>query len=112
MTDARKTFALTAAALVGFAANSLLCRVALRQGLIDASSFTLVRLSSGAVVLSLLLRASRAARTEQRFGSWRAASALFVYAIAFSFAYLRLSAGVGALILFGVVQATMILAAR
>jgi len=103
-----KTGALTLAALTGFAANSLLCRMALREARIDASSFTLVRLASGAIVLALLARITANPRAPASSGSWRAGAALFAYAIAFSFAYLRLGASVGALVLFGVVQTTMI----
>ena len=92
--------------MAGFAANSLLCRGALRPGLADAATFTSVRLVSGAAVLLLL------ARTRPRelfgFGSWSSALALFVYAAAFSFAYLRIPAGAGALLMFGSVQTTMI----
>jgi drug/metabolite transporter (DMT)-like permease len=105
---ARRTFALTALALTGFAANSLLCRAALRPRAIDPSSFTLIRLASGAAVLALLLRASSPASGARREGSWRAGIALVAYAITFSFAYVSISAAVGALILFGVVQLTMI----
>jgi drug/metabolite transporter (DMT)-like permease len=94
----------TAAALIAFAANSLLCRAALGGGHADAASFTLVRLASGAAVLLLLSRGMGGARG----GSWPSAAALFVYAAAFSFAYFFLSAGVGALLLFGAVQVTMI----
>jgi len=95
-------FALTSLALVGFAANSLLCRAALGARDIDAASFTALRIASGALVLAALAR--RAPRT----GSWASAAALFGYAAAFSFAYLRLTAATGALILFALVQATMI----
>jgi drug/metabolite transporter (DMT)-like permease len=102
----RETAALTAAALAGFAANSLLCRVALRSGSIDAASFTAIRLVSGAIVLGALSRASGPSRTHS--GGWASAAALFVYALAFSYAYLQVSAGVGALLLFGAVQITMI----
>ena len=91
------------AALVGFAANSLLCRAALGARSIDAASFTAIRIASGALVL-LVLAGRRAPRT----GSWPSAAALFAYAAAFSFAYLRLTAATGALILFALVQATMI----
>ncbi len=94
----------TAAALVAFAANSLLCRAALGGGRADAASFTGLRLASGAAVLILLSRGAGGARG----GSWPSAVALFVYAAAFSFAYFFLSAGVGALLLFGAVQVTMI----
>lgn len=101
----RATLPLTALALVAFAGNSLLCRAALGAKAIDAASFTSVRIVSGALVLALLVRAP--ARTRSH-GSWRGAVALFVYAIAFSFAYARIAAGVGALVLFGCVQLTMI----
>ena len=98
-------------ALLAFAGNSLLCRLALGEGAIDAPGFTVIRLASGALVLALLLKLSRrkASRIERR--SWLSAAALFCYAAAFSFAYLTLSAATGALILFGAVQLTMILAA-
>ncbi|HEX8702882.1 MAG TPA: DMT family transporter [Myxococcaceae bacterium] len=98
---------LTVLALVGFAANSLLCRAALAGGgrLIDAASFTGVRLVSGALVLFVLLRA-RGGRYQG--GSWGSALALFAYAAGFSLAYVRIPAGVGALLLFGCVQATML----
>jgi drug/metabolite transporter (DMT)-like permease len=100
------TAALTATALVAFASNSVLCRLALRQGLADAATFTGIRLGSGALALTLLLLARRAKKRPA--GNWRSAAALFAYAAPFSFAYLRLAAGTGALILFGSVQATMI----
>jgi len=102
---ASRNAALTGAALIAFAANSLLCRAALGPGVIDAGSFTAVRLGSGAVVLALLARPRSADRAG---GSWASAAALFAYAIAFSFAYRLIPAGSGALILFGSVQATMI----
>ncbi|MCB9560443.1 MAG: DMT family transporter [Kofleriaceae bacterium] len=91
--------------MVGFAANSLLCRGALGAASIDAASFTAVRVASGALALAALV--PRAAR---RAGSWAGAAALAAYALAFSFAYLRLAAGVGALLLFGAVQVTMMIA--
>jgi drug/metabolite transporter (DMT)-like permease len=105
-----RTILWTSLALTGFAANSLLCRAALRPRSIDAASFTSVRLVSGALVLGALVAARSGPRALAREGSWRGALALFAYAIAFSFAYLRLGAGVGSLVLFGVVQATMIAA--
>jgi len=99
-----RVFLLTALAMVAFAGNSLLCRVALTETGIDAASFTAVRLISGAAVLaSLVLMRGRWAG-----GNWLSALALFVYAAGFSFAYLGLSAATGALILFGAVQCTMI----
>jgi len=96
-----------AAALFGFAANSLLCRTALRPGLIDAASFTAVRLLAGALALLAL---SLGRGLSRRSGSWGAALALCAYAAAFSYAYLRIGAGTGALLLFGSVQATMLIA--
>jgi drug/metabolite transporter (DMT)-like permease len=101
-----RTAALTAAALACFAANSLLCRAALRPRLIDAATFTLVRVASGAAVLAALALAR--APGGLREGSWASAAALFAYAATFSLAYLRLHAGTGALLLFAAVQATMI----
>jgi drug/metabolite transporter (DMT)-like permease len=106
--DRAGTSLLTAVAMTAFAANSILCRMALGDRAIDAASFTAVRLASGAaalVVLSLVLRGRHAPAA----GSWLSGLQLSLYAVAFSFAYLSLSAGTGALILFGSVQATMIL---
>ena len=97
---------LTTAALVGFAANSLLTRAALGAGLIDAGAFTLVRLLTGALALGLLARVR--ARTVVERGSWKSALLLAGYAVFFTLAYTRIGAGVGALILFGSVQITMI----
>ncbi len=108
ITSGGKLAALTVAALCCFAANSLLCRMALQPGLIDPVSFMSVRLLSGATVLWLLAQGGDAARGQRVGGGWIGALWLFGYAVAFSFAYLRLPAGTGALILFGVVQATMI----
>jgi drug/metabolite transporter (DMT)-like permease len=101
------TLAMTLLALLAFAANSLLCRAALRPGLVDPASFTSMRLAAGAVALMLISRA-RARRGGGVGGSWTSGAVLFTYAIAFSLAYLRLDAGTGALILFGSVQAAMI----
>jgi len=99
-----RTALLTGLALACFAANSLLCRLALGPGLIDAPSFTAIRVGAGALALALLASASG----RRGHGSWSGGLALFAYAAPFSFAYLRLPAGTGALILFGAVQATMI----
>ena len=96
----------TASALVAFAANSLLCRQALGHTAIDAASFSTIRLASGAAALLAITMASRRGPVGAR-GSWRSATLLFLYAIPFSFAYVSLGAGTGALILFGSVQATM-----
>jgi drug/metabolite transporter (DMT)-like permease len=97
---------LTLLAMVAFASNSLLCRLALRQTTIDAASFTFIRLWSGAIALWLIVITRKTARSN--VGSWTSGLALFAYAAAFSFAYISLSAGTGALLLFGMVQATMI----
>ncbi|MGQ7959088.1 EamA family transporter [Pseudomonas sp. SP16.1] len=98
---------LTALAMLAFAGNSLLCRLALRETAIDAAGFTAIRLASGALTLWLLLRL-RATR-QPVAGSWPGALALFVYAAAFSFAYLQLDTGIGALLLFGAVQLSMLI---
>jgi drug/metabolite transporter (DMT)-like permease len=103
---------LTAFTLIAFAANSLLCRLALGGGLIDPVSFTALRLVSGALVLLPLSRVLMESKAPQKAGgSWGSGFALFIYAAAFSLAYLSLNAGMGALILFGSVQLTMISAA-
>lgn len=107
--SATRVFLLTALAMAAFAANSLLCRFALRDTRIDAASFTLLRIFSGALVLWLLVAVRSRRRPLRRNGSWPSALALFAYAAAFSFAYTSLSAATGALLLFGAVQATMIL---
>jgi drug/metabolite transporter (DMT)-like permease len=91
--------------LCGFAANSLLTRRALGGGLSGAASFASLRLLSGAAMLWFLSRNRPRAGAE---AGWRSAAALFLSAAPFSWAYLRLSAGVGAFLLFGTVQATMI----
>lgn len=101
-----RLFMLTTLAMLAFAGNSLLCRLALKHTGIDASSFTIIRLISGALALWLLVRL-RPGTADGR-GSWASALALFVYAAGFSFAYVSLPAATGALLLFGAVQATMI----
>jgi drug/metabolite transporter (DMT)-like permease len=105
-----RLFILTLLAMIAFAGNSLLCRLALKQTGIDAASFTFIRIVSGAVLLwvivTMRLGSPRSARANG--GNWPSALALFAYAAAFSFAYVSLSAGTGALLLFGAVQATMI----
>lgn len=107
---AASTVLLTVVAMLAFAANSLLCRFALGQELIDAASFTTVRVISGAVMLSLIVL-SRGRAHGRSSGDWRAAAMLFIYMAFFSFSYLSLSAGTGALILFGAVQLTMFIVA-
>src|SRR5438105_3469579 len=102
-----RVFILTLLAMIAFAGNSLLCRLALKRTTIDAASFTFIRILSGAVALWIIVIISKG--TWRKAGSWASALALFAYAAAFSFAYISLSAGTGALLLFGAVQATMIL---
>ncbi|HET6600045.1 MAG TPA: DMT family transporter [Burkholderiaceae bacterium] len=102
-----RTIWLTCVAMLAFAANSLLCRAALERGLIDPASFATIRLASGAVVLMALARSRRPAGQTQGRADWLAASMLFAYVALFSFAYMSLSAGTGALILFGAVQLAM-----
>ena len=102
-----RVFILTLLAMIAFAGNSLLCRLALKRTTIDAASFTFIRILSGAIALWLIVIIRKT--TSQKAGNWASALALFVYAAAFSFAYLSLSAGTGALLLFGAVQATMII---
>lgn len=101
------TVLLTAVAMIAFAANSVLCRMALAPAAIDPASFTSLRLVSGAVTLWFLSRLTSGGR-KIRGGSWEGAAYLFLYAITFSFAYTSLSAGTGALLLFGSVQIAMI----
>jgi len=105
-----QTILLTILAMLAFAANSLLCRLALGQELIDAASFVTVRIFSGAAVLTLfMLPAWRKQRRQA--ADWRAVVTLFLYMVFFAWAYLSLSAATGALILFGAVQLTMFIAA-
>ena len=105
MTNTR-LIVLTAFAMIPLAANSWLCRAALRDTAIDAASFTSIRLISGALMLWLLVWLTGKARAGA--GNWPSAFALFGYAALFSFAYLSLTAATGALLLFGAVQVTMI----
>jgi len=99
----------TTLALLAFAGNSILCRLALGDGAIDAASFTGIRLLSGIIVLAVILKITPTSGVSTSKGSWKASFMLFLYAITFSFAYISLETGVGALILFGSVQITMIL---
>jgi drug/metabolite transporter (DMT)-like permease len=106
------TLVATTFAMVAFAANSVLCRLALGEGSADAAGFTVLRLVSGAAALALLTTARRRPRTTTRARPpWISGAFLFLYAAGFSFAYVTLSAGTGALLLFGAVQTTMIVAA-
>ena len=104
-----KTILFTIFALIAFAANSVLCRLALGENTIDASSFTSIRLLSGVFVLLAILKFKHRKNISYTKGSWSSSLMLYTYAVAFSFAYITLKTGTGALILFGSVQLTMIL---
>lgn len=101
---ALQTASLSAAAVAAFAANSLLCRLALGAAQIDAASYASLRLLSGATILWLVLTLSRRSSSAKEAGSWVSAAMLFlIYAVAFSIAYRTLDAGTGALVLFDAV---------
>jgi len=102
---------MTTLAMIAFASNSLLNRLALGQDAIDATSYTTIRLVSGSMMLFLIASLQRKDNEPVLRGSWFSAVFLFLYAITFSYAYLSLSTGTGALILFGSVQITMIVVA-
>ncbi len=106
-----RAFFYTAFALIAFSLNSILCRVALGDETIDAVTFTMVRLTSGALTLTLISLILKGSKAKVGRGNWVSAFFLFAYAICFSIAYLKLTTGTGALILFGSVQMTMIAAA-
>lgn len=114
MMPAWRTSLLALAAMLAFAANSLLCRAALAGEAIDAASFTAIRLVAGALTLLLIIRLRRpkvpvaSDKTLTATGNWGSALALFTYAIGFSFAYTQLSTATGALLLFAAVQVTMV----
>jgi drug/metabolite transporter (DMT)-like permease len=99
----------TILALCAFAANSVLCRLALGANTIDAPSFTVIRLLSGTLVLLAIFKISNNKIRISTKGNWFSSIVLFLYAITFSFAYITLETGTGALILFGSVQTTMII---
>lgn len=103
-----RTAILTLLALVAFAANSLLCRLALSHNSIDPATFTAIRITAGAVTLSLIVVLPSWKRATKPIGDWISGAMLALYAIAFSYAYTSLTAGTGALILFACVQSTMI----
>lgn len=113
-----KVILATIFALLAFAGNSVLCRLALGDGAIDAASFTVIRFLSGSLVLVIILLLNRLIKQRQLYieqeistgrGSWLAGFMLFLYGVTFSYAYISLDTGMGALILFGAVQLTMIL---
>ena len=101
----------TVLAMLAFAGNSIICRMALRDAAIDPASFTSIRLASGAFALVIIFAVTRRGNRVTGHGSWAAALMLFLYAVCFSYAYVSLDAAAGALILFGFVQATMIVIA-
>ncbi len=108
-----RTIIYTSFALIAFAGNSVLCRLALKANTIDAASFTTIRLLAGILTLAIILKIAKgktdiANSKATTRGSWPAAFMLFLYAVTFSFAYISLDTGTGALILFGAVQITMI----
>ncbi|MFT4712971.1 MAG: drug/metabolite transporter (DMT)-like permease [Candidatus Azotimanducaceae bacterium] len=98
---------LTTLAMIAFAANSVLCRMSLGANLIDAASFSSIRLISGtAGLLFIIVVRDRALKLTQPRPP--TILALAIYMVCFSFAYHSLSAGSGALLLFGFVQLTML----
>ncbi|MAF57633.1 MAG: EamA family transporter, partial [Ponticaulis sp.] len=103
MPSAFRILLLGSLAMIAFAANSVLARFALVDGASGAWSFTLIRLISGALALALLVRLKM-----KGTGSWKGAASLLIYVAGFSYAYLALGAGFGALVLFAVVQFTMV----
>jgi drug/metabolite transporter (DMT)-like permease len=108
-----RLFLLSLAALLAFAANSVICRLALADGAISPAAFTLIRLLSGALMLAFLMLLRAKGRSDKLAQAWAdrgfwPALYLLIYAAAFSFAYIRLETATGALILFAMVQASMI----
>nr|WP_319554127.1 DMT family transporter [uncultured Vibrio sp.] len=106
-----QTIGFTIAALIAFAANSVLCRIALKDNAIDASSFTTIRLLSGTLMFLILFSFKSRQftnTTRKNTGNWKAVLMLFIYTLGFSYAYTLLDTGTGALVLFGAVQLTMI----
>ena len=104
-----KTVSLVTFALLAFAGNSVLCRIALKGNAIVAASFTSIRLFSGIIFLIILVSLKNKSAINFKKGNWLTAAFLFLYALAFSYSYISIDAGTGALILFGTVQVTMII---
>lgn len=104
-----RTVLYTTLALLAFAGNSVLCRIALDGGAIDPASFTSIRLASGIAVLLIIMKFWGTSNAQASKGSWRSAMMLFIYAASFSYAYVSLETGIGALILFCAVQITIII---
>ncbi|WP_181315032.1 DMT family transporter [Photobacterium phosphoreum] len=105
------TIGYTVIALIAFAANSILCRLALKDNTIDASSFTAIRLLSAFIMFIILfgLMSKSVINVNKKTNHWKAGLVLFINTITFSFAYISLDTGTGALILFGTVQITIII---
>ena len=103
-----KTIFLSVVALIAFAGNSVLCRLALSDNAIDPAAFTIIRLVSGVFTLLPLLLLSQRKVVYEKSGSWLSAFMLFAYALLFSYAYVSIDTATGALILFGAVQITLI----
>lgn len=108
-----KTIVLTAFALLAFAGNSVLCRLALGESLIDPAGFTAIRLIAGAITLAFICiiilnnKGQKLSLFKPSIKQVKGSILLFIYAISFSFAYVVLETGAGALILFGSVQLTL-----
>ncbi|WP_181314693.1 DMT family transporter [Photobacterium phosphoreum] len=105
------TIGYTVIALIAFAANSILCRLALKDNTIDASSFTAIRLLSAFIMFIILfgLMSKSVINVNKKTNHWKAGLVLFINTVTFSFAYISLDTGTGALILFGTVQITIII---
>ena len=103
-----KTIFLSVVALIAFAGNSVLCRLALSDNAIDPAAFTIIRLVSGVFTLLPLLLLSQRKVVYEKSGSWLSAFMLFAYALLFSYAYVSIDTATGALILFGAVQITLV----
>lgn len=107
--DQIMTTVYTGLALIAFASNSVICRLALTNGSIDPAGFSTIRLLSGTLALTLITSIVKDEKPSSDSGNWLSAGMLFLYVITFSFAYVTLNACTGALILFGAVQGTMII---
>jgi len=95
-------------ALIFLASNSILCKLAITNNYADAFSFTFLRLLFGSLTLFFIVSLKYKKIPKARKKNWCSSFFLFIYAITFSYAYINLDAGIGTLILFAVVQLTMI----
>ncbi|SDU21966.1 EamA-like transporter family protein [Verrucomicrobium sp. GAS474] len=105
-----RTLLLTSLSLLAFAGNSLLSRLALKETGIDPGSFIVIRLATATLTLLALVLVRKRGDHPRLGGSWLSAFALLLYAVPFTFSYVLLSAGTGALLSFGAVQLTMLIA--